>query len=116
MLQAENVAPMNATIKKVLKPSQAFNYEYDFGTTTELLLKVVAEYSSPSEITIRPLIRNHSPVFLCGSCKINAEYICGMCYAYPCEACMKDHDCDMGSDCFLPLVNSPRAGYCGYTG
>ena len=31
-----------------------------------------------------------------------------------CDACAKSHEC--GEEMLLPLVNSPRAGVCGYTG
>lgn len=31
-----------------------------------------------------------------------------------CESCAKNHECD--EDMFLPVLNSPRTGVCGYTG
>ncbi len=33
---------------------------------------------------------------------------------YLCEACLADHECD--EEMFMPLVNSPRTGVCGYVG
>ncbi|MEJ5252084.1 MAG: hypothetical protein HPY54_00055 [Chthonomonadetes bacterium] len=34
--------------------------------------------------------------------------------AWLCKECARKHDC--GEEYFLPVVNSPRVGQCGYTG
>ena len=45
-------------------------------------------------------------------------FICAQCIYEDkgclCDACARSHEC--GEEMLLPLVNSPRAGVCGYTG
>jgi len=107
---------MGAPLGRILRPGLKFRYEYDFGTTTELELKVLSERQGPSgKRTITILARNDPPKFPCSTCGApHAKTICTECQTALCTACDKKHKCD--SDMRLPLVNSPRAGACGYTG
>lgn len=96
-----------------------FSHEYDFGTTTELALRVVSE--GESEIrgkAIQLLARNEPPSITCNNCKNIAIHICGQCIysgdGWLCDKCAHEHEC--GEDMLLPVVNSPRVGMCGYTG
>lgn len=94
-------------------------HEYDFGTTTELTLRVVAEREGA---TTRPVVavlaRNEPPQIACEQCGRAATQVCSQCSyegaGWLCDACAKTHAC--GEEMFLPVVNSPRVGMCGYTG
>ena len=112
---------MDQRLTDVLSPGMELLHEYDFGSTTELLVKVLAEYEGPMEKNkpIQILARNEAPEILCGECgKAVATQICTECQwdgsGWLCEACAQNHDC--GEEMLLPVVNSPRAGVCGYTG
>eukprot|EP01027_Heterolobosea_sp_BB2_P012612 GEZU01018261.1.p1 GENE.GEZU01018261.1~~GEZU01018261.1.p1 ORF type:complete len:1036 (-),score=376.97 GEZU01018261.1:102-3209(-) len=111
-----------------------FSYEYDMGTTTDLVFSVVAvgmanrdpapKASSSSSSQNPPkkkekrakgqpgvslLARNNAPNFMCIKCKkAPAKF---MEDGDPC--CKK---CVHDDEAALPLVNSPRTGQCGYTG
>lgn len=110
---------MKYSLGELLTPGIAFHYVYDFGSSTELKIKVVAERPGPSERdSIRLIAGNRPPEFKCRNCDAIAVTICSECDCdgggQLCESCSADHEC--GSDMFLPMVNSPRVGVCGYTG
>ncbi len=109
----------NIMLSKVLIPGMKFYHQYDFGTTTELILKVVSERESElSGNTIVLCARNEPPLILCESCGKTATQVCSQCIGsgagWLCDACAEEHEC--GEEMFLPVVNSPRVGCCGYTG
>ena len=110
---------MRVRLDKVFSPGQICTYEYDFGTTTELRLKVIAEREVAAKVkAIEVLARNEAPPILCGVCGQRATQVCSQC-AYEttgwlCDACTQNHEC--GEEMMLPVVNSPRTGMCGYTG
>jgi hypothetical protein len=94
-------------------------YEYDFGTTTYLKLGVIGKREGKIKRKgLRLLARNEAPDWQCAKCDQTATDICSYCYyesgAAFCEAHKKDHGCD--EEYFLPVVNSPRTGVCGYCG
>src|SRR4030043_1347831 len=106
-------------LEYVLHPGMRLNYEYDFGSTTELMVKVVSEFKSnikTGEVGI--LARNDPPQIKCSHCDNLATTICTECIyedaGWLCNDCAEDHEC--GEDMLLPVVNSPRTGVCGYTG
>jgi hypothetical protein len=110
---------MNVELGRVLRPGLKFEYEYDFGSTTALTLRVVAEYKGAAEgKTIKVLARNDAPPIPCASCDQMAAQVCSMCVysseGWLCDDCAGEHECD--EDAFLPVVNSPRVGVCGYEG
>lgn len=109
---------MNISLEKVIKPGFEFLHEYDFGTTTELNMKCLSERSGEAKKEINILARNNLPEFTCYKCDKHAKEICTQCIwegeGLLCESCAKTHKC--GEDMFLPVVNSPRMGMCGYTG
>jgi hypothetical protein len=126
-LDDEDEESMDIVLEDVLSKGRKFRHEYDFGTTTELNLRVISEgYAQASEDNevIRVLARNDPPSITCENCGDNeAELICPMCgvsmYGRPlCKKCARKHKCDryFSKDMLLPVVNSPRAGLCGYTG
>jgi len=112
---------MGRKLKDVLRPGMELLHEYDFGTTTELLVKVLGEYEGPMEKNepVQILSRNEAPEILCDGCgKAPAVQVCTGCQwdgaGWLCQACAEDHEC--GEDMQLPVVNSPRVGVCGYAG
>lgn len=100
---------------KAIRSSDAFTYEYDFGTTTYLTLKIMDEREGvPPQNHIRLLARNYAPDFRCAECEQPATEINTYDeYQSLCKACALDHE---EYEYFLPIVNSPRTGDCGYTG
>ena len=109
---------MKVRLASVLQPGLKFYHEYDFGTTTELALKVVAEQESLFKgRSVRMLARNAPPPIPCAKCGQPATEVCVECMysekGWLCEAHAEKH---RHQDMFLPVVNSPRVGMCGYTG
>lgn len=107
---------MGIQLRRVLRPGLTFSHEYDFGTTTELDLKVIAERAGNVK-HIPLLARNNPPDVKC-KCGKPVKEICAQCMwedkGLLCGICAKKHEC--GEEMLLPAVNSPRAGMCGYTG
>lgn len=105
----EEVLVVNA-----LRPGETFQYEYDFGTPTVITGKVRGYFDGP--IADRHLwkgavllaMRNRMPQVSCTRCDRPATH------AFEGEPrCLSHVPPD---EIALPLVNSPRAGMCGYTG
>jgi hypothetical protein len=108
---------MDVELDQVLRPGLKFSYEYDFGTTTYLDLRVVAERQGAASAgqPVQIMARNNPPDYRCKDCGEPATLICVYCdYPLLCDKCAETHEC--GEDGFLPVVNSPRMGMCGYTG
>jgi hypothetical protein len=113
---------MNRRIGRVLGPGDTCTYEYDFGSTTELKLTVNEERigafpNNPVEV----VARNLPPPTDCPECGKPATWICSQCLweidaAVVCDDCREKHVERDEEDYLLPLVNSPRAGVCGYSG
>ncbi len=123
---------MNPQVGKLLSPGLRFSHIYDFGTSTELALRVVGLFaavdaqqrgnagSSRRRIAkrIELLASNDPPDIACAECGRPANAICAECRwegeGWLCDACARNHAC--GEEMLLPMVNSPRVGECGYTG
>lgn len=144
---------MQISVNKILKEGTIFEYTYDFGSSTELIITVVSANDLPNDNNnmespetkaskiarhvrekkgkgkdskvlppVKLVARNDPIVFICHACKqVVATNICTICLyeksrkgASLCENCVRDHKC--GEDMFLPIINSPRSGECGYTG
>jgi hypothetical protein len=100
---------------------QKFTYEYDFGSTTDPNLRVIAEREGivpKSDDPVAILARNLPPVIPCQVCgkpatqvEAGYEFYVGE-HGY-CQKCAKKAADD---DMLLPIVNSPRVGVGGYTG
>lgn len=110
---------MDRRLQSRLRPGVIFSHQYDFGSTTRLGLRVAGEYGGPAmKGAIKVLARNEPPAVFCTVCKKPATQVCTECLyggeADFCDACALDHPC--GEEMLLPLVNSPRAGVCGYCG
>lgn len=109
---------MDSSLGSRVKVGDVFDYEYDFGSTTELRLKVISQREGIIKRNeVRLLARNLPPEILC-ECGQPAEWVCGNCSweleGWLCKKCSKRHPC--GDEMFLPVVNSPRVGVCAYCG
>lgn len=109
---------MGAKLGSRLKVGDKFDYEYDFGSTTPLKGKVVDRRDGTGKKgQIKLLARNLPPDIHC-DCGKPAVSVCTQCMwdgdGWLCKACSRKHDC--GDEMFLPVVNSPRVGVCGYAG
>lgn len=111
---------MTARLSQLLEVGMKFVHKYDYGTTTALVLKVVAlrEEVLPKD-DVQLLARNEAPRVSCERCSMQpATKICTECAwngeGWLCEACAVAHKC--GDRMYLPVVNSPRVGVCGYGG
>ncbi|HPZ08564.1 MAG TPA: hypothetical protein PL110_10660 [Candidatus Eremiobacteraeota bacterium] len=104
---------MEIKLSDLLTPGMVFTHEYDFGSTTELKLKVLSEYKGEVKgKSVKVMARNDPPEMICYQCdKKIAAVICSSCGPI-CEGCSKEHACGI----LLPVVNSPRTGICGYGG
>lgn len=110
---------MNTKLGSILDIGMQFKYEYDFGSTTVLKLKVVSNFEAKKRrIKVKLLARNIQPSIKCFHCDKPATNVCCQCGydedAWICDDCLDKHEC--GDDMFLPVVNSPRVGVCAYTG
>jgi hypothetical protein len=112
---------LGVSLEKALKVGQKFRYEYDFGSTTELSLRVAGEREGvlvDEEDDIHVLARNIPPEYKCVRCgkpatKVAAGYdYWGVVEHAYCNNCSKKAK----EDGWLPIVNSPRVGVCAYTG
>ena len=109
---------MNVALADVLEPGMKFEHEYDFGTTTELALRIVSKHEgNMGRRPVLVLARNDPPDIRCQTCGKPATDICVECDdgygAWLCADCAAEHEHD---DMPLPVVNSPRVGVCAYTG
>jgi hypothetical protein len=104
---------------KNLSPGEKLGYDYDFGTTTELLVSVLGAVRRPVQReAVRLLARNVPPKFACSACEKPAEYICTQCMyetdnPFYCGKCAEVHEHE---EMLLPVTNSPRMGSCAYDG
>jgi hypothetical protein len=120
----ENSKTMEQSTSNIFQPGMNIDYVYDYGSSTELVLKVISDI--PGKIggknKVKLVARNNELVFKCTRCKKEtATKICAVCIheknrnsASFCNNCVNLHRC--GKEMALPIVNSPRSGECGYTG
>ncbi|MBN1993008.1 MAG: hypothetical protein JW953_09920 [Anaerolineae bacterium] len=114
---------MKTPIERVFNPGIELTHIYDFGTSSETLVKAVAVRQG-KPLTKHPITlmaRNFQPEVECMECSKPATWLCLECVYeldQPGTLCDQHaqthpHD-DYGEP--MPLVNSPRVGMCGYTG
>lgn len=107
---------MHIELDEVLDSGMSFWYEYDFGSTTELKLKVAGVITcddAPEDVFIAGM--NTKPDAVCETCGKPAQYHYNVWEKEQtfCNICAKDVD----DECYLlPITNSPRTGICGYEG
>lgn len=110
---------MKNQIGKLLSPGATCEYVYDMGSSTELKIQVIEKIDACPQKKVMLLMQNEPPALPCESCKKAAKTICSLCGDTNCSPCSKRHSCVVREDddyMLMPLVNSPRAGVCGYTG
>ena len=115
-LELNQRTPLSALPRKGI----AFQYEYDFGSTTALEGRVLSlREGSIGRGVIRLLARNNPPRLTCSECEAPATLVCPYCIQSEawlfCEEHAPQHPC-AEEEVFMPTVNSPRMGVCGYTG
>jgi len=104
-----------------LTPGDRIEYQYDMGSTTELVITALAQTRRPAQKgAVRLLARNAPPRFECARCGRPAGFI----YTdydsddpeakYYCEECVNAQKLE--EDYLLPITNSPRMGVCAYDG
>jgi hypothetical protein len=108
---------------QIFEPGVELTHIYDFGTSSETLIKVVAVRDG-KPTTSHPLAlmaRNLPPEAKCMACERPASWLCIECMyeenapGLLCDEHAQDHPHDNYGEP-MPLVNSPRVGMCGYTG
>ena len=125
MAETTGEIPMSRKVKDALYSGLELEYEYDFGSSTELTITVIDEYPIKADEKIVLLSRNEPLEIMCSICKkVPATQICSVCVceeeeAMFCDKCAKNHakQCEDFADyASMPVVNSPRMGVCGYEG
>lgn len=109
---------MRQKIHTILRMGMKFKYAYDYGSTTDLKLRVVdiqKQQVKKSGVTL--LARNQPPPWECTGCGKPATQVQAGGWGLDpdflyCDDCAADAD----EDDLLPIVNSPRTGVCGYCG
>lgn len=121
MEQFPELSDMQVPLSEVLPAGTKFTYEYDFGSTTELTLTMIGERAGKTrrKLDIDVMARNDPPKIMCGVCGARPATVINAWAAWDeaswmCDECAKAGDYD--EEGFLPVVNSPRVGVCGYTG
>ena len=114
---------MRARAEAVFPPGAEVTHIYDFGTSSETVIKVVSVRRG-KPLTPHPIClmaRNDPPVWTCTECDQPATWLCMECVYEDdkegtlCDRHAEDHAHeDYGGP--VPLVNSPRIGMCGYYG
>lgn len=113
--------PMKVQVQKLFAAGMQIPYEYDFGTTSELVIKVVGERQG-KPTTKNPIVlmaRNQFEPPPCTECGQPAQWVCAECAweddssGLFCEVHAEDHEHE---DMLMAIVNSPRTGMCGYDG
>ncbi len=118
-----NKIAMTRSIADVLEVGAELTHIYDFGTSSETLIKAVGIRQGKS-LTSHPialLMRNAIPESECIECQQPATWLCIEClieedvWGTLCDEHAKTHPHNNYGEP-VPLVNSPRLGGCGYEG
>ena len=105
---------MDTRLKDILTINEKFEYEYDFGSTTYLILEVVDVIEVPASFSqIEIIARNYEVKHCCAVCGVETEYYNYENDQWECKKCM-DKNNDMISK--FDYCNSPRDGVCCYGG
>ena len=113
----------NRRVRQVFKPGVELTHIYDFGTSSETLVKMVGMREG-KPLTKNPIVlmaRNNAPEVECMECEKPAAWLCIECMYEEdkpgtlCDEHVEGHPHDDYGEP-MPLVNSPRVGMCGYVG
>lgn len=125
MEQQRGEVPKSRKTKDVFTKELKIEYKYDYGSTTNLSLTVIGEYSMKADEGIVLLSRNEPLAVMCELCHEKpAVEICSVCMCHDvpsefCITCKTKHakTCsDFADYAAMPVVNSPRMGVCAYEG
>lgn len=114
---------MSRKLEQVLKPGDELTHIYDFGTSSETLVKAldVRQGTPTTRHPIALMVRNLPPEDSCQECDQPAKWMCQECQIEEdepgllCDEHAEDHPHeDYGGA--VELANSPRMGMCGYGG
>ncbi|MCF7569452.1 hypothetical protein L3X37_13945 [Sabulilitoribacter arenilitoris] len=115
--------PMSRKAKNTLCKGLKLEYDYDFGSTTSLLITVLNEYTNKADKNIMLLSRNEFLNIPCEMCSNKPSVVlCSACYEQAslfCTTCATKHSktCEDFNDyASMHIVNSPRMGVCCYGG
>ena len=116
--------PMTTRIDQALQPRVELVHIYDFGTSSETIVRTVAVRDGmlTTSHSIALMSRNNMPNFMCMECDSPAVGICmGCMFEDGTEGtmCKRHSEIHIHIDDYgdpLPLINSPRIGMCGYDG
>jgi len=115
--------PMSCKAKDVFTIGSKYRYQYDFGTTSEILIKVVSSRlgKPTTRYPIALMARNRMSPVECMECGKPATWLCTECVydedesGWLCDTHQENHPHEnYGGP--IPVVNSPRLGMCGYDG
>jgi len=115
--------PMSKKIGQVFLPGVQLTHIYDFGTSSETLIKVIGtrEGRATTKRPVALMARNVMPEAQCRECERPATWLCMEClieedeWGVFCDEHAETHPHeDYGEP--VRLVNSPRLGMCGYDG
>ncbi len=118
-----NEIAISRKIEQVFSPGVELTHIYDFGTSSETLVKAV-EVREGQPLTKHPIFlmaRNHMPPAVCAECGEPAGWLCMEClieegeWVTFCQKHAEEHPHDNYGEP-MPLFNSPRVGMCGYDG
>jgi hypothetical protein len=114
---------MSRPADQVFKPGLVLTHQYDFGTTSETLVKVVSSrQGKPTKAhPIALMTRNSLPETNCVECGQPAAWFCMECLieddmpGWLCSEHQETHPHDNYGEP-IPAMDSPRLGMCGYDG
>ncbi|MCD4738189.1 MAG: hypothetical protein K8R89_02880 [Anaerolineae bacterium] len=115
--------PMSARVDTLFEPGVKLTHLYDFGSTSETLIKV-RKVRTGRPLTAHPiflLARNNPPDLRCMECGAPATHLCLECLyeddksGLLCDRHVEKHPHDDYGEP-LPVGNSPRMGMCAYCG
>jgi hypothetical protein len=117
-------ATMNVKIGRLFDKGLEIPYEYDFGSTSHLTIRVVdrREGKALSRRPVMLMARNNSPEIACIHCGAPATMFCVECLyeregeSTICDQHLSEHEDHLDYGEPMPLFNSPRTGMCGYDG
>ncbi len=120
--QAKEI-PKKRRADEVFEPGIQLTHIYDFGTSSETLIKVVGKREGKANTAhpIALLARNIMPETNCTQCDKPAAWLCMEClteetvWGVFCDKHAETHPHDNYGEP-IRLVNSPRLGMCGYDG
>lgn len=118
-----NEVGMRRKLSDVFKHGGELTHIYDFGTSSETVVKCVAlrEGKPPTTKPIALMARNNMPDYRCIICDAPATHLCMECQIEDqtagtlCDEHTENHPHDNYGEP-IPMVNSPRMGMCGYSG